>query len=144
MRKLLLLAASLFATAALAEAPPIVTAEAVLGRIDAADSTLLVLDVRSPEEFAQGHLPGATNIAYDQLESRLGELAGARDKDVVLYCRSGRRAAVAAETLAMAGFTRLSQLEGDYPAWDAAGRPTERPAGATLPAAVVISTPPAP
>lgn len=144
MKQLLLLAASLFATAALAEGPPTVTAAALLSRIDAADATLLVLDVRTPEEFAQGHLPGATNIAYDQVQSRLGELAGARDKDVVLYCRSGRRAAFAAETLARAGFTRLAQLEGDYPAWSAASLPTERPAGVDLPVAAVISAPAAP
>jgi rhodanese-related sulfurtransferase len=86
---------------------------------------LFVLDVRSPEEFKEGQVPGAVNIPYDQMAARMAEVP--KDKDVVLYCRSGRRASIAAEVLAANGYTRLSHLEGDMPAWLEQGRPVEKP-----------------
>ncbi|MGL6224271.1 MAG: rhodanese-like domain-containing protein [Steroidobacteraceae bacterium] len=82
---------------------------------------LFVLDVRSPEEFREGHVPGAVNVPYDQIAARIAEVP--KDKDVVLYCRSGRRAGIAADVLAANGYTRLSHLEGDMTAWIAQGRP---------------------
>jgi rhodanese-related sulfurtransferase len=85
---------------------------------------LVVLDVRTPEEFAAGHVPGAKNVPYDLVAARLGEIP--RDKDVVLYCKSGRRAGLAADVLAANGYTRLSHLEGDMTAWVANGRPVEK------------------
>ena len=85
---------------------------------------LFVLDVRSPQEYAEGHVPGAVNVPHDQLASRLDEVP--KDKDVVLYCRSGRRSALAADVLAANGYTRLSHLEGDMQAWVARGRPVEQ------------------
>jgi rhodanese-related sulfurtransferase len=86
---------------------------------------LVVLDVRSPEEFKEGHVPGAVNVPYDQIATRLSEVP--KDKDVVLYCRSGRRAGIAAEVLQANGYTRLSHLEGDMNAWLEKGRPVETP-----------------
>jgi rhodanese-related sulfurtransferase len=86
---------------------------------------LFVLDVRSPEEFKEGRVPGAVNIPYDQMAARLADVP--KDKDIVLYCRSGRRAGIAADVLAANGYTRLSHLEGDMPAWIEKGRPVERP-----------------
>jgi rhodanese-related sulfurtransferase len=108
-----------------ATATPPITHSELLQRLGKNDDTIVVLDVRTPREFAAGHVPGARNIAHDELASRLEELTGARDKEVVLYCRSGRRAALAAETLRGAGFTKLRQLEGDYPAWESAKHPVE-------------------
>jgi len=84
-----------------------------------------VLDVRSPEEFVAGHVPGAVNVPYDQIATRLAEVP--KDKDVVLYCRSGRRVGIAAQVLAQHGYTRLQHLQGDMPAWIAQGHPTETP-----------------
>jgi rhodanese-related sulfurtransferase len=86
---------------------------------------LFVLDVRSPEEFREGHVPGAVNIPYDQMAARLSEVP--KDKDVVLYCRSGRRAGIAAGVLQSNGYTRLSHLEGDMLAWTEQGRPVTKP-----------------
>ena len=86
---------------------------------------LFVLDVRTPQEYAEGHVPGAVNVPYDQLASRLAEVP--KDKDVVLYCKSGRRAGIAADVLAANGYTRLSHLEGDMPAWAAKGHAVEKP-----------------
>jgi len=107
-------------------APPL-TQDALVERIEAGDPELVVLDVRTPGEFSEGHVPGAVNISHDELESRLGELEGARHKDVVVYCRSGRRAGVALDMLEKAGFKRTYHLEGDYLGWTAAGRPVEKP-----------------
>ena len=98
----------------------------LLARLERKDPDLVVLDVRTPAEFAAGHVPGARNISHDVLSSRLAELAPLRDKQVVLYCRSGRRTLLAAEVLHTAGFTRLAHLEGDYLAWEAEHRPIER------------------
>jgi rhodanese-related sulfurtransferase len=86
---------------------------------------LFVLDVRSPEEFAAGHVPGAVNVPYDQIATRLADVP--KDKDVVLYCRTGRRSGIAAEVLQANGYTRLSHLEGDMTAWLEKGRPVEKP-----------------
>jgi rhodanese-related sulfurtransferase len=123
----LALGALLLAALALAADPVAtpVTAEQVLDRQQRSDASLLVLDVRSPEEYAAGHVPGAVNIPYDQVASRLAEVP--KDKDVVLYCRSGRRSALAGEVLAGKGYTRLQLMQGDMPGWAAKGAPVETP-----------------
>jgi rhodanese-related sulfurtransferase len=84
-----------------------------------------VLDVRTPEEYASGYVPGAANIPYDQIASRLSEVP--KDKEVVLYCRSGRRAQMAAEVLASNGYKDLAHLQGDILAWTESGRPVTKP-----------------
>jgi phage shock protein E len=68
-----------------------------------------LVDVRSPGEFASGHLDGAINIPVDQLASRSGEI-GPADTPVVVYCRSGARSASAAGVLRRNGFTRVLDL----------------------------------
>ena len=90
------------------------------------DAAPLILDVRSAAEYAEGHVPGAVNIPHDQMKTRVEEIRTHQDQDVVLYCRSGRRSVIAAQTLAAEGFTRLRLLEGDMPGWEGAGYPVER------------------
>ena len=124
-------AAGVVSTAVEAEPVPAARAESVsqaelLARLERKDPDLVVLDVRTPAEFAAGHVPGARNVSHDLLSSRLAELAPLRDKQVVLYCRSGRRTLLAADVLHAAGFTHLAHLEGDYLAWEAEHRPIER------------------
>lgn len=87
---------------------------------------LVVLDVRTPAEFAAGHVPGARNISHDELPARLAELAPLKDQPVVLYCRSGRRTAIAVRALRDAGFKQLLHLEGDWQSWEATKQPVER------------------
>ncbi len=99
--------------------------EALLEQQSSHPEHLFVLDVRTPQEYADGHVPGAVNVPYDQLASRLAEVP--QDKDVVLYCKSGRRAGIAADVLAANGYTRLSHLEGDMNAWLEKGRPVAKP-----------------
>jgi rhodanese-related sulfurtransferase len=83
----------------------------------------LVLDVRSGEEFASGHVPGAVNISYDQVEARLSELGAPRE--VVVYCERGPRASKAAAVLRAAGFA-VKHLAGDMSGWRAQGLPIAR------------------
>jgi len=87
------------------------------------DAEPLLLDVRSREEFAEGHIPGAVNIPYDELPARLEELAGHRDDGIVVYCRTGRRATIAETTLVEAGFTDVRDLSGHMTEWREARRP---------------------
>ena len=108
------------------ESAPLISQADLLERLDARDPDLVVLDVRTPAEFAAGHVPGARNVSHDVLATRLGELASMREKQVVLYCRSGRRTLLAVDTLRKAGFTKLLHLQGDYQAWEAGQRPIER------------------
>jgi phage shock protein E len=94
------------------------------------DASLLLLDVRTPSEYAAGHIPGAVNIPHDQIAARLSEIP--KNDEVVLYCHSGRRAGLAADVLAANGYTKLAHLTGDMQGWQGAGRPVEASA-ATAP-----------
>jgi len=87
----------------------------------------LILDVRSPEEFAEGHISGAINIPYTELEDRVSELGVELDDEVVVYCRSGRRAGIAESALAELGYTNLRDLEGHINKWSEVGYPLETP-----------------
>lgn len=119
----------LWLTAAVATQPtpvPTIGAAELLARQAAKDPALVVLDVRTPAEFAAGHVPGAINIPHDQVEARLGELAPLRDKDIVVYCGAGRRAALALEVLGRHGYPKLSHLDGDMQGWVGTGRPVEK------------------
>lgn len=81
----------------------------------------LILDVRSPQEYAEGHVPGAINIPHNQIGSRLAEIGSHKDKDIILYCEIGGRASAAANTLQAAGFNKLLHLEGDMKGWRSNG-----------------------
>jgi rhodanese-related sulfurtransferase/DNA-binding transcriptional ArsR family regulator len=83
-----------------------------------------VLDVRPPEEFASGHLPGAINIPIDQLEKRLAELP--RRKEIVAYCR-GPFCLMSYSAVAILRKKGLNarRLQDGLPEWRAAGRPVE-------------------
>lgn len=116
------------APASASEAAPaeLISQSDLLARLGKKDTDLVVLDVRTAAEFAAGHVPGARNVSHDQLPAKLAELSSLKDKEVVLYCRSGRRTAIAEQTLRGAGFTRLRHLEGDWLAWEAEKKPVEK------------------
>lgn len=109
---LLLLAASNVSFARVTD----ISQSELMQRIEA-DHAQLVLDVRSLEEYKAGHIPGAINIPHDQLTSRLTEIESDKNRDVVLYCRSGRRVVIAADILQSAGFSKLLHLDGDMGGW---------------------------
>ena len=94
----------------------------------AAPAPPLLLDVREYPEFAAGHLKGARLIPLAAIEQRAGELP--KDQPIVAMCRSGRRSAEAAATLARLGFTNVSQITGGVMAWEQAGLPLEKEAHA--------------
>ena len=83
-----------------------------------------LLDVRTEEEFAEGHVPHATNIPVQVLETRLAEVP--KDRDVVVYCHSGARALRASALLRDKGYTRVSEMEGSMMGWEAARLPIEK------------------
>nr|WP_136251856.1 rhodanese-like domain-containing protein [Ningiella ruwaisensis] len=83
--------------------------------------SVMIVDVRTPEEYAEGHVPGAVNIPLASVSENL-EKFGAKEQEIVVYCRSGRRAGQALNMLADAGFENLYHLEGDIMAWEKAGR----------------------
>jgi rhodanese-related sulfurtransferase len=83
-----------------------------------------IVDVREPEEWAEGHIPGAIHIPLGELAARTGELDSGQPAIVV--CRSGRRSLYGAETLLQAGFGDAKSLAGGMVDWEAAGQPVER------------------
>ena len=64
-----------------------------------------VMDVRTAEEFAAGHLAGATNIPFEDIVTGVSKLELAKDSKILLYCRSGRRSGIAHESLVAAGYS---------------------------------------
>lgn len=87
---------------------------------------VVVLDVRTPEEFASGRLSGAKLLPHSELESRRAELPADKDAPVLVYCEAGGRSAKAAKTLAALGYTSVHDLAGGIRAWKADGRPVEK------------------
>lgn len=87
------------------------------------DKQVILLDVRTVEEFEEGHIPSAINIPHKELEARLAELSGAKNTQVVIYCRSGRRAEVARQVLEKSGFNQLDHLSGDFNEWSSKNLP---------------------
>lgn len=77
-----------------------------------ASAKTVLIDVRTADEFAAGHLDGALNIDHQVIAQRIGMAGVAKDDEVILYCRSGRRSALAAETLKGMGFKRLKDYGG--------------------------------
>lgn len=67
----------------------------------------LVIDVRTTEEFAAGHLEGALNIPYDVIATHLDTIGADKQRSVVVYCRSGRRSGIAQQTLKGHGYTNV-------------------------------------
>ncbi len=84
----------------------------------------LVLDVRTPEEFATGHVAGAVNIPHTELGQRLSEVQS--EHGVALYCMVGPRARLGEKTLEEAGVQNVLHLEGGLAAWIEAGLPVEQ------------------
>lgn len=72
----------------------------------------VVIDVRTPEEYAEGHLPGALNMSYESIAQKIAKTKIKKDDRVILYCRSGRRSGLALETLKGLGFSKAENAGG--------------------------------
>jgi cytochrome c peroxidase len=108
-------------------APPGVTNISADELLSSPPTDALILDVRTADEFASGHVPGAVNVSHDEVALRIEELGEDKSRPVVVYCESGRRAGVAASVLLDSGFSHVRHLTGDMSEWRAAGRPLEVP-----------------
>lgn len=91
-------------------------------RIDSKDP-LVILDVRSADEYRSGHIPGAKLIPLNELRSRLNELP--KDKQILCVCRSGARSGSAVGHLTSAGFDAVN-LSGGMMSWQGAGLPVKK------------------
>jgi len=103
------------------EAPSIAPAE-LQARRDSGTGPLLI-DVRTADEYAAGHIPGSVNIPFDQVAERLAEWDAPHG--VALYCMVGPRARQGEAALLAAGYESVFHLEGGFAAWQAAGLEVE-------------------
>jgi rhodanese-related sulfurtransferase len=89
--------------------------------LEARPSDAVVLDVREPEEYAHGHVPGAVSLPQADLASRLAEVP--RDRPVLTLCERGMRSLRAAQFLLQVGIEQVASVKGGTAAWRAAGKP---------------------
>jgi rhodanese-related sulfurtransferase len=83
----------------------------------------IVLDVRTPAEFATGHLPGAQNIDIEGPDFASGIAALDKTATYAVYCHSGNRSATAMQQMTAASFTHVYDLAGGIGAWQTMGGP---------------------
>jgi rhodanese-related sulfurtransferase len=115
--KVFALALSLVATTLMAGEVPEMSQQQLLEALTVSNNNIVLLDVRSKDEYDEGHVAGAINISHNAIKDNLALLAQYKTKKVVVYCRSGRRAAFAENILAENGFTNLHHLTGDMNGW---------------------------
>jgi rhodanese-related sulfurtransferase len=86
-------------------------------RIMDSEEGYIILDVRTQEEYDQGHIPGATQISHEEIEEKAEEVLTDKDQLILVYCRSGRRSKLAAEALLELGYTNIKEFGGiiDWP-----------------------------
>ena len=84
-----------------------------------------LLDVRTQGEYDDGYIEGAKLIPVGELESRIGELEAQKDKEIVVYCRSGSRSASASELLSKKGY-KVANVDGGINAWQSSGKPVKK------------------
>ena len=82
------------------------------GKPAAVPSAIVLIDVRSADEYASGHLRGAVNIPHDRITEEIGSVAADKSTPVILYCRSGRRAETTLNALKAAGYENVSNYGG--------------------------------
>lgn len=87
---------------------------------------MLILDVRTPGEYKEGHIKGAKLIPVQQLAERVAEIEDYKDKEILIYCRSGGRSVTAAEILQREGFRKLYNLQRGIRDWIKEGLPIEK------------------
>ena len=77
----------------------------------------IILDVRTQEEYNQGHIPGAIVISHEEIVEKAEEVLTDKDQLILVYCRSGRRSKIAAEALVELGYTNIKEFGGiiDWP-----------------------------
>ncbi|MGH8944916.1 MAG: molybdopterin-synthase adenylyltransferase MoeB [Acidimicrobiia bacterium] len=94
-------------------------------------SDLTVIDVREADEHREGAVPGARSLPRGILERDIGTVVPDRESDLVLYCETGNRSALAAASLEEMGYTRVTSMAGGFDRWKAEGHPWGDPGGLT-------------
>lgn len=89
-----------------------------------AAGNVVLVDVREPNEYAEGHIPGAVNIPIRTLAKNLDKLP--KDKPVVVYCRTGHRAGMATAALQLLGYSSVRNFTPAIMGWQKAGEPIEK------------------
>ena len=92
-------------------------------KIDQSSEPLVLLDVRTVEEFESGHIRNSINIPHEILLSNIDLVSEYNDEQLVVYCRSGKRASLVMEALKKHGFTNVVDIEGDILAWSQSNYP---------------------
>lgn len=82
------------------------------------DENTVVVDVREPHEFSQGHIEGARHIPLGRISERAAELDANKAKPIVVTCQSGTRSPAACKKLSGLGFTQVFELKGGMVAWE--------------------------
>ncbi len=78
----------------------------------AAQADFILLDVRTQEEYDEDHIPGAVLLPYDKIAEQAAVVLPDKEKEIIVYCRSGRRSAIAAETLVKLGYMQVADFGG--------------------------------
>lgn len=102
-----------------------VPAEALKGAIDSKEK-MIVLDVRDPQEFAAGHVPGAKNISRGTLEFNVFSVIPDQNAKIYVYCKTAGRSTLATKTLNDLGYVNAVLVDVQYADWVKAGYPVER------------------
>ncbi|MBY0404415.1 MAG: rhodanese-like domain-containing protein [Cyanobacteria bacterium] len=88
-----------------------------LARVLPEKKNLYILDVREPEDFLKGHIPGSVNIPRGLLELEIDEICSNQNEEIIVYCGGGSRSALAVQTLAVMGYPKAVSLAGGYRLW---------------------------
>ena len=106
------------------------------GGVSAGEATQLinrrnavVIDLRSADEFAKGHLPSARNLQFAELEAKIGQFVKNKGNPVLLVCQTGQQSHKALRLVNEAGFAEVHVLDGGVNAWQQAGMPVVKQGG---------------
>ena len=93
-----------------------ITAEEAKQIMDS-EEDYIILDVRTREEYDEGHIPGATQISHEEIAEKAEKVLTDKEQLILVYCRSGRRSKIAAEALVELGYTNIKEFGGiiDWP-----------------------------
>lgn len=89
----------------------LVTYEELQGKLNS-KANFILLDVRTLDEYNAGHIPAAVLLPYDEIAQKAEKLLPEKDAEIIVYCRSGRRSAIAADELRKLGYTEVKDFGG--------------------------------
>jgi rhodanese-related sulfurtransferase len=98
----------------------------VAAKLSAGEKFHLV-DVREDNEWAAGHLPGATHLGKGVIERDIEKTIPDTDAEIVLYCGGGFRSALAAQSIGKMGYSNVYSMDGGFTGWSEAGKNIEKP-----------------